>query len=111
MGLLFFSIHSLTMVRKTNNKQKKVSLHYEIDCAIPVTDGLMEPASFEKFLKEKIKVNGKAGILGDKITVARNNTRITVDSTIPISKRYLKYLTKKFLKRHKLRDYIRVVAV
>lgn len=71
----------------------------------------MEPASFEKFLKEKIKVNGKAGLLGDKITVARNNTRITVDSTIPISKRYLKYLTKKFLKRHKLRDYIRVVAV
>eukprot|EP00012_Vannella_robusta_P012265 CAMPEP_0206197674 /NCGR_PEP_ID=MMETSP0166-20121206/9187_1 /ASSEMBLY_ACC=CAM_ASM_000260 /TAXON_ID=95228 /ORGANISM="Vannella robusta, Strain DIVA3 518/3/11/1/6" /LENGTH=120 /DNA_ID=CAMNT_0053615391 /DNA_START=26 /DNA_END=388 /DNA_ORIENTATION=+ len=98
------------MVRKTNQKQKKVNLHFEIDCSIPVKDGIMEPASFEKFLKEKIKVNGKAGVLGDNVTVARNNTKITVDSTVPMSKRYLKYLTKKFLKKHNLRDYIRVVA-
>jgi large subunit ribosomal protein L22e len=33
-----------------------------------------------------------------------------VTSNIPISKRYLKYLTKKFLKKNTLRDWIRVVA-
>ena len=31
-------------------------------------------------------------------------------ASIPISKRYLKYLTKKFLKKNQLRDWIRVVA-
>lgn len=38
-------------------------------------------------------------ILGD--------TKITVTSSIPLSKRYLKYLTKKFLKKNTLRDWIR----
>lgn len=31
-------------------------------------------------------------------------------SNIPFSKRYLKYLTKKFLKKNQLRDYLRVIA-
>jgi len=38
------------------------------------------------------------------------NTKLTVTSNIPLSKRYLKYLTKKFLKKNSLRDWIRVVA-
>ena len=38
------------------------------------------------------------------------DTNLTVTSNIPISKRYLKYLTKKFLKKNTLRDWIRVVA-
>merc|ERR1711870_183338 len=104
MGLFFLSSLLVTMVRKTNPKQKKVTLHFEIDCSVPVKDGIMEPASFEKFLKEKIKVNNKPGLLGDNITVPRNNTVVVVDSKIPISKRYLKYLTKKFLKKQNLRD-------
>merc|ERR1712146_507784 len=101
-----------TMPRQNakSTNAKKVILHFEIDCSIPVKDGIMEPASFEKFLKEKIKVGGKAGVLGDKVTVSRNSTKITVDAVAPFSKRYLKYLTKKFLKRQKLRDYIRVIA-
>merc|ERR1711862_691008 len=99
-----------TMPRNTKTTNKKTTVHYEIECEIPVKDGIMDPASFEKFLKEKIKVGGEAGVLGDKVTVSRNNTRIIVDAQAPFSKRYLKYLTKKFLKRQKLRDYIRVVS-
>lgn len=38
------------------------------------------------------------------------NSKITVTSNVPFSKRYLKYLTKKFLKKNTLRDWIRVVA-
>ena len=38
------------------------------------------------------------------------NIKLTVTSNIPLSKRYLKYLTKKFLKKNALRDWIRVVA-
>jgi len=46
------------------------------------------------------------------VKIARDNTnnKITVSSNIPFSKRYLKYLTKKFLKKNSLRDWIRVVA-
>ena len=38
------------------------------------------------------------------------NKQLTVAATIPFSKRYLKYLTKKFLKKQQLRDWLRVVA-
>ncbi len=41
---------------------------------------------------------------------AGSNNKLTVTSSIPLSKRYLKYLTKKFLKKSSLRDWIRVVA-
>lgn len=34
-----------------------------------------------------------------------------MNSSIPFSKRYLKYLTKKFLKKNQLRDWIRYVVV
>jgi len=73
-------------------------------------------------------VEGKAGQLGENVKVTRDcmypysvilsvasdmglaNNKITVTSNIPFSKRYLKYLTKKFLKKNTLRDWIRVVA-
>jgi large subunit ribosomal protein L22e len=38
------------------------------------------------------------------------DTKITLTSSVPFSKRYIKYLTKKFLKKNSLRDWIRVVA-
>jgi len=37
--------------------------------------------------------------------------KLAVAANIPFSKRYLKYLTKKFLKKNQLRDWVRVVAV
>lgn len=43
--------------------------------------------------------------------VALLTSHITFDLfQIPFSKRYLKYLTKKYLKRNSLRDWLRVVA-
>jgi len=36
--------------------------------------------------------------------------KINITTTIPFSKRYLKYLTKKYLKKSQLRDWLRVVA-
>lgn len=42
-----------------------------IDCFIPVEDRVLDPSSFEKFLHDRIKVNGKAGQLGDAVTIAR----------------------------------------
>lgn len=64
----------------------------------------------EKFLHDRIKVNNKTGQLGDVVKVSRDKSRITVEATQKFSKRYLKYLTKKFLKKQNLRDWMRVVA-
>ncbi|KAK1885163.1 ribosomal protein eL22-like isoform X2 [Pseudochaenichthys georgianus] len=64
----------------------------------------------EIFLKERIKVNGKTGNLGNTVQVGRMKNKINVTSEKQFSKRYLKYLTKKYLKKNNLRDWLRVVA-
>jgi large subunit ribosomal protein L22e len=64
----------------------------------------------EKFLKERFKVNGKTGNLGNNVSMERQKFKIYVNSDVHFSKRYLKYLTKKYLKKHSLRDWIRVVS-
>lgn len=65
----------------------------------------MDAANFEQFLQERIKVNGKAGNLGGGVvSIERSKSKITVTSEVPFSKRYLKYLTKKYLKKNNLRD-------
>lgn len=83
---------------------------YHIDCENPVDDGIMNAGDLETFLREHIKVKGKVNNLRRNVSVERNKHKITVHSTIPYSKRYLKYLTKKFLKKANLRDFLRVVA-
>lgn len=59
---------------------------------------------------ERIKINGKTGQLAGQVAVERTKQKLVVTSEIPLSKRYLKYLTKKFLKKNKLRDWLRVIA-
>lgn len=63
-----------------------------------------------KFLVARIKVNGKTGQLADNVEVKFDKSKIIVKADIPFSKRYLKYLTKKYLKKQHLRDWVRVVA-
>ncbi|MBA0715171.1 hypothetical protein Golax_014090 [Gossypium laxum] len=120
-------------------KGKKKGASFTIDCSKPVEDKIMDIASLEKFLQERIKVGGKAGALGDSVTVTRDKSKITVSSDSNFSKRfrlspglrayaalilpwmsetfqiqssfrYLKYLTKKYLKKHNVRDWLRVIA-
>merc|ERR1712160_26682 len=96
--------------KKSANKGKKQMLKFTIDCQQPTDDTIITPADLEKFLKERIKVNGKTGNLGDKIQVSREKAKIHVSAEAPFSKRYLKYLSKKYLKKQQLRDFLRVVA-
>merc|ERR1712168_1150982 len=81
-----------------------------IDCTHPVEDGIMNCADFEKYLQERIKVGGKTGNFGNDLVLERAKTKINLTSNLPFSKRYLKYLTKKYLKKNNLRDWLRVVA-
>lgn len=57
-----------------------------------------------------MKVQGKTGNLGHNVHFERLKMKVFVNSDIHFSKRYLKYLTKKYLKKNSLRDWIRVVA-
>jgi large subunit ribosomal protein L22e len=83
---------------------------FSIDISAPVGDNVMDAAAFEKFLHDRIKVNGKTGQLGSKVNIKREKTKIQVTAELPFSKRYLKYLTKKYLKKQQLRDFLRVAA-
>ena len=47
----------------------------------------------EKFLHDRIKVEGRVGNLGDKVVISQvGDGKIEVVSHIPFSGRYLKYL-------------------
>mmetsp|Transcript_12366 Transcript_12366/g.36799 ORF Transcript_12366/g.36799 Transcript_12366/m.36799 type:complete len:122 (-) Transcript_12366:314-679(-) len=91
-------------------QKKKVVKKFAIDCSQPVDDGIMDAASFEKFLLDKIKVNGKVGNLADLVTVSRDKAKVIVSAETDFSKRYLKYLSKKYLKKQQLRDWLHVIA-
>jgi len=93
-------------------KKKKVTVKYTVDCTHPVEDGIMDCGNFEKFLRERIKVGGKTGNLGTAVVLEKlGKSKVAVNSDIAFSKRYLKYLTKKYLKKNNLRDWLRVVAI
>ncbi|KAB0393703.1 hypothetical protein E2I00_018064 [Balaenoptera physalus] len=92
-------------------KKKKQVLKFTLDCTHPAEGRIMDAANFEQFLQERIKVNGKSGNLGGGVvTNKRSKSKITVTSEVAFSKRYLKYLTKKYLKKNNLCDWLRVVA-
>ncbi|CAG8550577.1 8061_t:CDS:2 [Cetraspora pellucida] len=87
--------------KKAVNKQK-----YTIDASAPSQDKIFDSAAFV------MKINGRTGQLGDIVTISRSEDhKITITTTSHVfSKRYMKYLTKKFMKQHRIRDWLRVVA-
>jgi large subunit ribosomal protein L22e len=44
------------------------------------------------------------------VSINKDGSNIVVNATIAFSKRYLKYLTKKYLKKQDLKEYLRVVS-
>lgn len=94
-------------------KGKKTTVKFVIDCTQPVDDKVLDVASFEKYLHDRIKIAGKTGALAaNQVNITRDRTKLTVASPadLKFSKRQLKYLSKRYLKKQQLRDYLRVVA-
>eukprot|EP00929_Paragymnodinium_shiwhaense_P023638 TRINITY_DN1475_c0_g2_i1.p2 TRINITY_DN1475_c0_g2~~TRINITY_DN1475_c0_g2_i1.p2 ORF type:complete len:124 (+),score=67.60 TRINITY_DN1475_c0_g2_i1:82-453(+) len=96
--------------KKMASKGKAQLLKFTVDCQQPSDDTIITTGDFEKFLKDRIKVDGKTGNLGEKVKVSKDKAKIQVTAEAPFSKRYLKYLSKKYLKKQQLRDFLRVVA-
>lgn len=71
---------------------------------------MFDPASYAKYLIDHIKVDGAVGNLGNDVTVEEDGSVVTIVSTTKFSGKYLKYLTKKYLKKNQLRDWIRFVS-
>ncbi len=76
---------------------------FTIDCTKPVEDKVFNTTNFAEYLRQRIKVNGKTGHLGESVKVTNDDKKVHVKVDIAFSKRYLKYLTKKYLKRHSLK--------
>merc|ERR1719272_114021 len=96
--------------KKGQQTAKKVSAKFTVDCKLPCDDNIMDVAHLEKFFQDRIKVDGKLGNLGDRVKIQREKAKVTVTAEMPFSKRYLKYLTKKYLKNQNLRDFLHVIA-
>ncbi|KAJ2743481.1 60S ribosomal protein L22 [Coemansia sp. BCRC 34301] len=99
------------MPGQKTTKTKRPNNRYVIDVSAPAQDKIFDVAAFEKFLHDRIKVAGRTNNLTEQVTITRDGDKaIIVEAKIDFSKRYLKYLTKKFLKKHNLRDWLRVIA-
>lgn len=97
--------------KNQGTKAKKEQLKFKIDCKEPADDSVIVMEDFEDFLKKRVKVNGKKGNLGDAISITvEGKDKIVITAEPPFSKRYLKYLTKKYLKKNNIRDYLHVIA-
>ena len=101
---------SLKFLRRRNGKTDNLS-QFIINATQPVNDRIFDASAFTTFLQQRIKVDGLTGNLGEKINVTNlGDGRIEVVAHQEFSGRYIKYLTKKFLKKQQLRDWLRVVA-
>ncbi len=105
---------SKTVQKKKDKNYRKI----QIDFNQAVTNNLLSLETAASFLSSKIKVNGLTGNLGDSVKVAQLDKKEKQKNTIVIhahdkmkfSKRYVKYLVKKFLKKEGISLFLRVIS-
>ena len=103
---------------KVKTKKDKSYRKLNIDFDQPVTNNLLSIDIAKKYLEANIKVNGLKNKLGDSVKVVstgksdkqKNNIVLHVDNAMKFSKRYVKYLVKKFLKSENISLYLRVIS-
>jgi len=100
-----------TTKRGGAKKGQKITKKFIINASQAVNDKIFDLSAFEKFLHDRIKVEGRTNNLGDTIAISQQGDgKIEVVAHQEFSGRYLKYLTKKYLKKQQLRDWLRVVS-
>ncbi|KAG7865429.1 hypothetical protein KL918_004671 [Ogataea parapolymorpha] len=112
VGLKVITSVALPILTSQTKKNQKVAKKFTVDCSGPTENGVFDPASYVKYLVEHIKVDGHLGNLGNDITVSQEGAaKVVVVSTTKFSGKYLKYLSKRYLKKNQIRDWIRFVSV
>jgi large subunit ribosomal protein L22e len=70
-----------------------LALQFVVNASQPASDKIFDVAAFEKFLHDRIKVEGVVGNLGDNVLISQSGDgKVEVITHIPFSGRYLKYL-------------------
>ena len=101
---------------KKVEKKEKSYKKYTVDFSSPVDNKLLSLEAASKYLNSNIKVNELKGKLVDSIKVStsdsksKNTLLIQVVSQMKFSKRYIRYLVKKFLKREGIVKYLTVAS-
>jgi large subunit ribosomal protein L22e len=68
-------------------------IQFIINASQPASDKIFDVSAFEKFLQDKIKVDGRVGNLGDVVDIKQvGDGKIEVTAHREFSGRYLKYL-------------------
>ncbi|KAJ9108274.1 hypothetical protein QFC19_002522 [Naganishia cerealis] len=95
---------------KATSSSAKPAHRFFVDYSVPAGDNVFDAAGYEKYLQDRIKVDGKTGQLGENIKLSREDAKLVLTASTHYSKRSLKYLTKKYLKKNQLENFLRVVA-
>ena len=99
-----------------NLKKEKVYKKFYVDFSEPLDNKLLSIESASKFLNSNMKIDGLKGNLKDIIKINVNEKKnkkcllIQVDNQLQFSKKYIKYLVKKFLKREGIVNYLTVLS-
>jgi large subunit ribosomal protein L22e len=66
---------------------------YIINASQPANDKIFDVSAFEKFLQDRIKVEGRTNNLGDNVVISqKGDGKIEIIAHNELSGRYLKYL-------------------
>jgi large subunit ribosomal protein L22e len=77
----------------TQKKQQKQTKKFVINASQPASDKIFDVAAFEKFLQDRIKVDGRTNNLGDNVVIRQaGEGKIEITAHNDLSGRYLKYL-------------------
>ena len=104
---------------KKENKilpKEKVYKKFFVDFSEPLDNKLLSIESSMKYLNSNMKIDGLKGNLKDFIKISVDDKRnkkcllIQVDNQMQFSKKYIKYLVKKFLKREGIVKYLTVLS-
>ncbi|KAF7685645.1 60S ribosomal protein L22, partial [Cucumispora dikerogammari] len=89
-------------------KESKIS--YNLNLLECISDSLFTADEVKEHLENKFKVEGKTGNLGGKIELKINGNNLQLISSFKFRKSYLKYLSKKFLFKKNLTDWVHLVS-
>lgn len=97
-------------------KKEKTYKKYTVDFNSPVSNKLLSLEAATKYVLSNLKVKGLKGKLGDSVKISqtdkkdksKNTLLVAVDSKMQFSKRYIRYLVKKFLKREGIVRFLTV---
>lgn len=95
---------------KERNPQVQKPLKFTLDLGVAYEDDFLVVSDFVEYLQRNFKVNGHKGQLGEEVTIEAKGKNVYFTSTRRFPKRYIKYLTKKYLKKYQILEYLRILA-